>query len=56
MNCIDRYDKYKDESFDIIMKHIRNGTIKTGKYSHLVKVDKSAKIGKELFSDDDRKE
>lgn len=51
---ITRYDKYKDESFDIIMLKIKTGVIKCGKYSHLVKVDpkdESILKEKELFTD-----
>ena len=38
MQCIDRYEKYKDNDFDNIILLIRNGTIKCGRYSHLVKI------------------
>lgn len=52
MQAITRLDKYKDTEFDKIILMIRNGTIKAGKYSHLVKVDKNAKAkGKEFFTD-----
>lgn len=52
MKCVDRYNEYKDESLDQIMLKIRNGTIKSGRYSHLVKIKKAEKIkGKELFND-----
>ena len=60
MKCISRYDKFKEETFDSIILKIRNGTIKCGKYAHLVKIDKNKVIKrKELFSkdnDDWRKE
>lgn len=51
MKCIDRYEQYKDEDFDKIMLDIRKGNIKSGRYSHLVKVDKKKIIkDKELFT------
>lgn len=52
MKCIERYDEYKDDDFDNIILKIRNGKIKSGRYSHLVKVDKGKIIkGKEFFAD-----
>lgn len=49
--CVERYHKYKDDDFDAIMLRIRNGSIKCGRYAHLVKVDKNANIDrKELFN------
>lgn len=52
MKAMDRFERYKDVELDRIITYIRNGTIKSGKYSHLVKIDKNKKIkGKELFSD-----
>ena len=54
MQCVTRYDKYQDENFDSIILKIRNGTIKSGKYAHLVKIDKDKVIKrKELFTKDD---
>lgn len=51
MKCINRYNEYKDESFDKILLYIRKGKIKAGKYSHLVKIDKKKIIkDKELFT------
>ena len=51
MQCITRYDKYHEEPFDSIILKIRNGTIKCGKYAHMVKIDKNAIIKrKELFA------
>ena len=52
MRCIDRFQKYRKEDMDKILLDIRNGNIKCGKYSHLVKVDenKSLKEG-HLFKD-----
>lgn len=52
MQCVDRYEKYKDEDFDVIVIKIRNGTIKSGKYAGLVKIDKDYELkGKEFFND-----
>lgn len=49
---MDRYEQYKDESFDRIIVLIKNGTIKCGKYAHLVKVDEDKIMkGKEFFND-----
>lgn len=51
MKCMDRYEKYKDEYLDVIIMGIKKGTIKSGKYAHLVKVDKHKIIkDKELFT------
>jgi len=51
MNCIDRYEQYKDEDFDRIILGIRKGNIKAGRYAHLVKVNKNKIIkDKELFT------
>ena len=47
MQCVDRYEKYKDEDFDVIVIKIRNG-----KYAGLVKIDKDYELkGKEFFND-----
>lgn len=54
MESIRRYEQYKDECFDTIINKIKQGKIKCGRYSKLVKIDKDIKVnGKELFSDDD---
>jgi len=37
----ERYEEYNDSEFDVILMKIRNGTIKSGRYSHLVKIDKN---------------
>ena len=52
MNVKERYEKYNDEDFDTLMLKIRRGDIKCGKYANRIKIDKNAKIGKELFKDD----
>lgn len=52
MKCIDRLQEYEETDLDQIILLIRNGTIKSGKYAHLVKIDKDKKMnGKELFAD-----
>lgn len=51
MKGISRYEKYKDDDFDTIIMKINSGTIKCGRYSHLVKVDKKPLKGKEFFKD-----
>lgn len=51
MKGIDRLQEYENVEFDKIILDIRNGKIKTGKYSKLVKVDKNYKLkGKEFFN------
>lgn len=37
----ERYEEYNNSEFDVILMKIRNGTIKSGRYSHLVKIDKN---------------
>lgn len=49
MKSTDRYEEYKDTELDIILLKIRNGTIKAGRYSHLVKIDKS-----KVYSEDQK--
>ena len=52
MQCVNRYNQYKDDDLDQILLRIKNGTIKSGRYSHMVKIDKNYKIkGKEFFND-----
>lgn len=52
MKCIDRYNEYKDDDFDSIILMIKNGKIKSGRYSHLIKIDdKKIMKGKEFFTD-----
>jgi hypothetical protein len=53
MKCIERLQKYKTESLDSILLDIKKGNIKSGKYSHLVKIDKDQKIKEgKLFKDE----
>jgi hypothetical protein len=52
MHNIKRLETFEYDDFDKIMLLIKNGTIKCGKYSHLVKIKKDYKINrKELFTD-----
>lgn len=52
MNCIERLEQYIHEDFDVVILLIKNGTIKSGKYAHLVKIKNNKKIkGKEFFKD-----
>lgn len=48
--AMERYDRYKEYNLDYILLYIKNGSIKSGKYSHLVKVSKKPIKGKEFFS------
>ena len=57
MQCVERYDAYKDADFDTILLKIKNGSIKSGRYAHLVKMDKNFKLkGKEFFKDGNNKD
>lgn len=54
MKGINRYQKYQQDglTFDELLLKIKQGVIKCGRYSHLVKIDNNYKIkGKELFND-----
>lgn len=56
MNAVERYEKYKDEDFAVVLLQIKNGIIKSGKYSKLVKV-KDKKIDdkqKEFFNEEEK--
>ena len=48
MNPIDRFEEYRDTELDAVILAIRNGEIKAGKYSHLIKIDKHPKVKKEI--------
>lgn len=53
MKAIERFKHYRDVELDKILIDIRNGTIKCGRYAHLVKVDPDKKIkGKVLFKNE----
>jgi hypothetical protein len=57
MKCISRYDEYKEDPFDRCIILIKNGKIKSGRYSHLIKIDKDKKLeGKEFFVDENNDE
>lgn len=57
MKCVSRYEKHKEDPFDRYIILIKNGKIRSGRYSHLVKVDKSKKLeGKEFFTNGDSSE
>lgn len=50
MQCVERYEKYKEEDLDKIIMWIKTGDIKCGRYAHLVKIDKHKEMkGKEFF-------
>ena len=52
VQCVERYNQYKDESLDTVILKIRDGRIKCGRYAHLVKIDpKKILKGKEFFTD-----
>ena len=44
MRCIKRYKRYQDEDFDRVLLYIKDGTIKCGKYSDIVKVEEFTKL------------
>ena len=57
MNVMKRYHEYIENSFDTVILLIRNGTIKSGKYAHLVKVDDDKQLkGKEFFNENSESE
>ena len=52
MQCVERYEKHQDDDFDAILLKIKNGTIKSGRYANMVKINKDWKLkGKEFFKD-----
>lgn len=57
MQCVDRFEKYKDEPFDLLILKIKTGEIKSGRYANLVKIKKDVKMkGKEFFNEDSKSE
>lgn len=51
MQAMNRFENFKGDDFDRIILLIKNGTIKCGRYSHLVKIKKNEKYNeKELFT------
>lgn len=52
MKAIERFKKYRDYDLDKVLIDIRSGSIESGKYSHLIKIDNNKKMkGKVLFND-----
>ena len=50
MDSVDRLDIYSKLGIDQVIKDIKNGNIKAGKYSKLVKIKDDKKSREELFS------
>ena len=54
MNIRDRLTEYSNDDFDRMILHIKNGRLRAGKYSHLVKVDENKKLkGTKFFERED---
>lgn len=51
--ALERMLQYQDEDLDIVLLRIKSGTIKCGRFSHLVKVKGAQKVPKKgvLFDD-----
>lgn len=49
---MERYDKHKEDDFDAIILRIKSGSIKAGRFAHLVKIDKKAKMKGKVFFDE----
>jgi len=50
MKAIERYEQFKDNSFDQVLLYIKTGKIKCGRYANLFKIQKNKIIKeKELF-------
>ena len=49
MNPKERFDKYHEDDMDRIILLIKNGTIKSGKFAHHIKIDKDFKVKKEVL-------
>lgn len=50
--AMERFEKYKEDDFDAIILRIKSGAIKSGRYAHLVKIDKKLKMKGKVFFDD----
>lgn len=50
----EKMKEYEEDGLDTLILHLRKGVIKCGKYSHLVKLKKNYKVGKELFRNGNR--
>jgi hypothetical protein len=46
MGRISRYNEYKDIDFDRLIRDIKSGKVKAGKYAHLVKTKGDYKLGR----------
>jgi hypothetical protein len=44
MRCVNRFKEFRDTDLDTVLIKIRNGSIKSGKYANMIKVDGNAKI------------
>ena len=55
MKSIDRYVEFREDDLDYILLKIKNGDIKAGKYSDLIKIDKNVKMKKGWFFEDEHK-
>jgi hypothetical protein len=55
MKALSRFEEYRDTELDVIILKIRNGTIKSGKFINIIKVDKNPKVWKELVINEDGK-
>lgn len=52
MLCVERLKEYEDDDFDHVLLLIKNGTIKSGRYAHTIKINKNIQMnGKEFFND-----
>lgn len=49
---IDRLNEYEKTDFDALILFIKSGTIKAGRFAHLVKVDPKKKMKGKVFFDD----
>lgn len=52
MESVDRLKEHIDDPFDKLILWIRTGTIKSGRLSHLVKIDKNKQMKGKVFFDD----
>lgn len=50
--CVERFNKYRRISLDSVLMDIKHGIIKSGKYSHLVKIDGNKNMKGKVFFDD----
>lgn len=50
--AMDRFEKHKDDEFDALIIRIKSGVIKSGRFSHLVKINPKLKMKGKVFFDD----